>query len=262
MSTRILQISDLHLFVNKDIKFFGINPYDTLHSVLELVRAEISNNKTDLLVVTGDLSQDYSEESYDLLREMCKDIKAPVGSIPGNHDVFNVFMKKAIGANERYFVFKNWQILLLDTHFEGHISGFLSDEELSFLEDKLKSNPEKQTLIFLHHHVLPIESAWLNKIRLKNHQDFLSVIDKYKNVKVVVCGHIHQETYATRNDVDFISTPATCWQFLYGSPFFNLEDAMPGYRWFELYEDGSYKTGVLRVKHNSDFIPLHDSDGY
>ena len=37
---------------------------------------------------------------------------------------------------------------------------------------------------------------------------------------------------------------------------------MPGYRWIDLHEDGSFETRVCRIPYNEDFIPDLSSKGY
>jgi len=90
---------------------------------------------------------------------------------------------------------------------------------------------DQPTIIFIHHHVLPIDSNWLDRINLRNASEFLAIIDQYKNVKAVVCGHVHQDTTIYRQDVIFLSTPSTSWQFAVKSYNFSLDNLMPGYRW-------------------------------
>ena len=40
----------------------------------------------DAILMTGDLSQDFSREAYLAIRELLADVPAPVYCLPGNHD--------------------------------------------------------------------------------------------------------------------------------------------------------------------------------
>ena len=42
--------------------------------------------------------------------------------------------------------------------------------------------------------------------------------------------------------------PSTCVQFKPGSEDFAVDDAAPGYRWFDLHADGRIETAVSRVE--------------
>jgi Icc protein len=99
----------------------------------------------------------------------------------------------------------------------------------------------------MHHHPLPMGSAWLDGVALRDAAAFWSIIDAHKQVRGVVCGHVHQESDQARNNVRFLSTPSTCAQFLPGNEFFALDDRPPGLRWIELYADGRIETEVAWV---------------
>ena len=48
---------------------------------------------------------------------------------------------------------------------------------------------------------------------LKNYDDFFDVVDRYKNVKLVLYGHQHQAYKTVRNNVIYFSPPAASFQF-------------------------------------------------
>jgi Icc protein len=72
----------------------------------------------------------------------------------------------------------------------------------------------------------------------------------------VVWGHVHQAFEQRRNEVLLLATPSTCLQFLPGSERFAVEQIPPGYRWLDLYPDGSLKTGIERLPHMPGTIDL------
>ena len=90
-------------------------------------------------------------------------------------------------------------------------------------------------------------STWLDGVALRDARPFWSIIDAHKEVRGVICGHVHQAADRTRNDVRFLSTPSTCAQFLPGNEFFALDDRPAGMRWLELYDDGRIETEVAWV---------------
>jgi len=81
---RVVQLSDCHLFADTQGKLLGLNTQFSLDKVLELIRGE--QPSPDLILATGDLSQDASFESYQRLEQALSGFPAPVYWLEGNHD--------------------------------------------------------------------------------------------------------------------------------------------------------------------------------
>lgn len=257
---RILQFTDLHLFSNTQEKLVGLNPYNSLQKVIAKAKQDISS-RLGLIVLTGDISQDYSLESYEIAKKNLSEFSCPIIATMGNHDSLVMFAK-VFGATFTVFTLGKWCIVLLDTHYSGRVSGQIEEGNLNFLRESLEQYSDQSILIFLHHQVLPVGSSWVDNIGLKNSAQFLEIVDQYKNIKAVICGHVHQENVTSRFGVDYFSTPSTSWQFAKDNNHFKLDSLMPGYRWLDLYSDGSFKTEVVRIDYSSEFIPDLNSKGY
>ena len=107
----LAQISDCHLFADKTKDgYAGINPYQSLQQVI----FELSKQHLDTVLVTGDISGDYSEQSYDHFTRLWQEsgITAPLVGLPGNHDNIEVW-KHYFGHKNAYLCiplhFGNWQ---------------------------------------------------------------------------------------------------------------------------------------------------------
>lgn len=265
-SATLLQISDLHLFNNPEGNLVGLNTHATGATVIKHVEDNLKTYNPELLVITGDISQDYSLGSYLLLKQLLANIPCNITATLGNHDTTENFIqalsKSKVDITNHVFHHANWRIILLNSHWPYHVAGLLAKNELLFLENELNKPDASPTLIFLHHHVLPTGCKWLDNIILQNAEEFLQIIDRKPNIKAVINGHIHQERQTKRNNVDFLSTPSTCWQFDKIEQKFKLDPIMPGYRWFKLYADGTFKTEVVRVDYKAEFIPDLASSGY
>lgn len=263
---RILQITDLHLFGDRKTTLININPYQSLQQVITLIQKNITKKQPSLLVLTGDISQDYSQISYETAKSFFHDFPCPIAITMGNHEYPPLFITTFGDPAQiinKAFIINNWYILLLNSHWPGHVSGQLADTELDYLRQTLDSLDDHQhVIIFLHHHILPVGSYWIDNIRASNAAQFLEIIDQYHNIKAVICGHVHQETSFIRRGVNYLSTPSTVLQFAVNSQSFKLDSLMPGYRWIDLYEDGSFETGVVRVDYDKAMIPDLDSRGY
>lgn len=105
----------------------------------------------------------------------------------------------------------NTLLIGLDTSIENKFEGKLPTDELLWLDNTLKSNPDKFTIIVMHHPAFQEASAdktvW-KKYILENADEFLAVINKYPQVKLVLSGHHHNYAVKNLNGKLFISLPS------------------------------------------------------
>lgn len=246
-SVLLLQITDSHLFAEQEGTLLGMNTAASLAQVMERVMAEQPH--VDLMLATGDLSQDGTLESYRRFQAMTAAIEAPHRWLAGNHDEAAV-MAEHFGHTDvmqPVIDIGNWRILLLDSSVSGSVPGWLADSQLELLERALNEAPDRHALVCLHHHPISIDCKWMEPIGLRNADAFLEIIDRYPQVRVLLWGHIHQHLDRERNGVRLLATPSTCVQFEPLSEDFSLDRIAPGYRWLRLQPDGSLDTGVSRV---------------
>ena len=260
----ILQLTDMHLFADVTKDLLGIVTYASFQAVVNHATQTLTKHPPDLIVLSGDLSQDDSVQAYNHILNVTSHLPQPIAWMPGNHDrpkLMTQFFASSRLSNDKHFLLGNWQIILLDTHWPDHIGGKLSAEQLYFL-DNILNRYDQHTLIFLHHHVLPLQTAWLDQHRLHNNAEFLAIINKHTSVRGVVCGHVNQDTIIEHQGIPFISTPSTCIQFKPLSPDFALDNQMPGYRYLHLKSDGSLHTSLYRIEPDTQFLPNMQSKGY
>jgi 3',5'-cyclic-AMP phosphodiesterase len=260
-SVLLVQLSDSHLFADPSAKLLGMNTRDSLSKVIERVLAE--QPQIDLLIASGDLSQDGSVESYQAFRELSAQITAPTRWFPGNHDELPEMTE---AAQQSEFLapitdLGQWRITLLDSAVPGSVPGYLEDQQLQLLAQSLSEAPERHHLVCLHHNPVPIGCAWMDPIGLRNPEALFAVLDRFPQVRAVLWGHVHQEYDQLRNDLRLLATPSTCIQFAPGSAEFKVDTRAPGYRWLRLHADGRLETGVSRVE-GLDFEVDYGGEGY
>ncbi len=257
----VVQLTDSHLFAEQDGSLLGINTQDSLQYVVNQVRTE--QEQIDLLLCTGDISQDGTIASYQRFAEMMNTLAAPMRWLAGNHDERVALQQMCAQTDwlEPVYDIGEWRIVLLDSSVANKVYGKLAQEQLTILEQALCSAGERHVLIALHHHPVPIHSQWMDKIGLQNAAQLQTVIGRYKNVKAVLWGHVHQVFDQHIDGVRWLATPSTCMQFTPLSDDFAVDDKAPGYRWLRLYNDGQLVTGVSRVEH-IEFKVDRSSAGY
>jgi len=102
-------------------------------------------------------------------------------------------------------------------------------------------------MVCLHHHPVPLASRWLDQVGLENAGEFLATLDRHRNLRAVIWGHVHQAFDALRNGVRLLATPSTCAQFMPRADQFTLDPRPPAYRTFELRPDGTLLTEVVWI---------------
>ena len=83
-SVRLLQITDTHLFASAEGRLLAVRTAESLAAVLEQVQA--NEHPYEVILATGDLSQDHSPESYQRFASMMAPLGRPIYWLPGNHD--------------------------------------------------------------------------------------------------------------------------------------------------------------------------------
>ena len=260
---RILQITDTHLFAGKNETLLGVNTWASYDAVLDAIEAE--GRHYDLIVATGDLAQDHTVEAYQHFAEGIARLPVPCVWLPGNHDfqpaMFNTLAEADIADAKHVLLGVSWQVVLLDSQVFGVPHGMLSDYQVEWLENTLAQQPQRHTLVLLHHHPLPSGCNWLDQHSLRNPHALDAVLQHYPLAKTLLCGHIHQELDLDWNGRRILATPSTCVQFKPHCTNFTIDSVAPGWRWLDLFADGRVATQVERLQ-TQDFSPDLDSEGY
>lgn len=246
-SVLVVQLSDSHLFAETDGTLLGMPTRDSLHAVIGLVLEEQPH--IDLVLATGDLSQDGTVASYQAFREASDRLDAPKRWLPGNHDEVR---EMAIAARQSDVLeaitdIGGWRVTMLDSSVSGSVPGYLEDKQLQLLVQALSEAPDRHHLVCLHHHPVPIGAAWMEPIGLRNPEALFSVLDRFPQTRAVLWGHVHQVFDQPRAGLRLMASPSTCIQFAPGSDDFALDSQAPGYRWLRLHDDGRIETGVSRI---------------
>lgn len=246
---RVLQLTDIHLFAAADQALMGIETYTSFSAIVrQICQLEAP---PDLLLLTGDLSQDGTPESYAQLIELLKPMDCPIYWLPGNHDCFETMQRSLTYAPfiaAKNFVQQGWHFLLLNSQIPGEVAGELSPATLAWLDRKLAHQPDRPTIIAFHHPPFTLNTQWLDASALQNPEALFQVLDRHPQVKLVLFGHIHQEVQQERLGVTYLGCPSTCFQFARDHSTFTLDpDRCPGFRILDLAPDGSWRSEVQRV---------------
>ena len=254
---RIVQISDIHLFGESEKTLLGVNTNESFEAVVKLLKTD---QKPELILLSGDLSQDGSKASYLKIAAKLKEFAIPIYYVPGNHDdpkmLGETYPLENI-THHRHIVLKDWHIILLNSQKIGAVEGYLDPAQISFLQHCLQMYPEHHAMVVFHHQPVLMNCAWLDKLGLTNADELWTVLGGFPKMRAILFGHVHQQHAGKKNGIQYFSAPSTCIQFKTQSDHFALEKLPPGYRWIDLYSDGSLSTDISRT---SDYVGEFDVD--
>ncbi len=159
MSMIFLQVSDIHL-VPRGTLIAGVDPMRQMRSVLARIeRLEVS---PAFIVASGDLTDDGSAESYEVVNEVLDDLGGgvtPVLLALGNHDDRATFRRVVLGEERagdqgpyhHSRLIDGLRVIVLDSVIPGDVGGALGAAQLAWLEDELSMPAPRGNLIVLHH---------------------------------------------------------------------------------------------------------------
>lgn len=245
----LVQISDTHLFSNKNARLKESNTYLNLKITLETISK--LEEKPDLILLTGDLSQDCTLESYKHLKELLEPLKIKYYLLPGNHDdvriMNDVFQCNWVKDQADYsFEYNGWFFYFIDTTVFPDNWGELSNKQLADFDKVIALKKDIPTIVFMHHHPVSVRSKWIDEMALKNADAFNKGIRKNPQIKAVLFGHVHQAFEEIIDSVFYASAPATSYQVVPNVDKFTVEKLVPGFRFISL-QDNKFSSKVVWV---------------
>lgn len=208
----ILHLSDTHLFgadaAGATRLHYGI--VDTTAALRRVLGCAAGITSLDLVVASGDLSDDGSNDSYRTLSELLEPWAAKRGAAVvyamGNHDLRDEF-EAVLGAREQVSTVRGFRIVTLDTSVPGAGYGELDDSQLDWLQEVLATPAEDGTVLVLHHPPVPAITPLLAALELQSPQA-LQAVCAAGDVRVVLCGHYHHAMATAFDGVDVLVAPA------------------------------------------------------
>ena len=252
MTIRVLQLTDLHLMADPLAELKGICTRTRFDAVMRAASEVVG--PVERLIITGDLAHDEKHETYSALRNQLQSWLPKLRIIPGNHDdrraIRQTFGERIQVASDR-IVFVDavagWTLIGLDSQVTGELRGELGSAQLHWLEQQLASRSDQSIALFVHHPPVLIGSLWIDAIRMDDADSLWLLLDRYKQVRIVCCGHIHQEQTIVGHSAIVLTTPSTGVQFQPESESLVVDSVWPGFRVLDLEPDGTFRTHVIRV---------------
>lgn len=199
----IAQITDLHITAS-GTAYGWAETTSALERGVAFLNALVP--APDVVVVTGDVSDDGRAEAYAEAARILGRLAAPLRIVPGNHDqrdrlreAFPRHLSMAAGASgDRHcFVEDRFALRLvgLDTLLPGHHGGGVDKRELLWLEAVLADG--KPSVIFMHHPPFPVGIGGMDAETFILADELEEVIRRAPNVLRICCGHMHRPVLRT-----------------------------------------------------------------
>ena len=196
-----VHLSDLHITdpAKPDDHLYSDTP-----NTLERVKAmmERITPKPAFVVVSGDLTNHGSPESFAALKQHLASVEVPVLLALGNHDKRGPFYQVMLGRNSEdpYFysqTFGNLHVIVLDSSTPGKVDGAVEPEQFEWLEAELNQQPDLPKLIVIHHPPCSINFSIFDHITFNAADaERLGTMLKGHNIVGILSGHVHFDRFA------------------------------------------------------------------
>jgi 3',5'-cyclic AMP phosphodiesterase CpdA len=209
---RVLHLSDTHLLADGALHQGLVDTTATLRHALAGLAGV---GPLDAVVVSGDVSDDGSAESYLAAQELVEGFAVEHGAAvvwaPGNHDQRLPFAEvllasPAEGPLDGVHDVDGLRFAVLDSSVPGAGYGELRPEQLGWLREVLAEPAPRGTVVVVHHPPLPAPTVLHDALRLQEPGALLDVL-RGTDVRAVLSGHYHHPFVATVDGIVVVVAP-------------------------------------------------------
>ena len=191
----IAQITDLHIGAPEA----GNSPDNGLRLVQVLDAIKTLEPQPDMVIATGDLTQDGRPEQYRKLKSLIASFPIPIHWMLGNHDDKTAFQtvfetsNAAASSISSVIETDTLRIIMLDSHGTGRHAGYFDTAQASWLDKTLTEKPDTPTLIAIHHPPIFAGIEWM-PVNNQNgwETELAKAVAPHRQVIKLICGHLHR----------------------------------------------------------------------
>lgn len=221
MTITFLQLSDLHLSPSGQL-LAGVDPMRQMRNVL--TRIQQLDVAPAFIVVSGDLTDNGSAESYEVVNEVLKELRAgetPVLLALGNHDDRATFRRVVLGEERfdqgpYYYsqLIDGLRVIVLDSLIPEDVGGALGAEQLAWLEAQLADPAPRGNVLVLHHPCrLAAPSRHYPMFIVREAAVLESIVSRHRDrIVAVLAGHSHQANSAPFGGTIHVTAPSVLCQ--------------------------------------------------
>ena len=216
----IAQITDLHVGARGETFFGGYEPAGAVAGVV--ARLNATEPRPDLVLFTGDLTENPTPEAYAEARGLLAPLEIPMVAVPGNHDDRRLLRETlgSLGARvgEGEFLQLDFEagpvrMIGLDTVEDALApGGQLCEARLDWVAARLVEARERPTVMFMHHQPFATGIGGMDRIGCGNGERLAEIVGRNPQVRRVLCGHVHRAVEADWAGTVATICPAVAWE--------------------------------------------------
>jgi 3',5'-cyclic AMP phosphodiesterase CpdA len=194
----IAQISDTHILAKASDEPHAASRADNLRRCI----ADINRQDVDAVIHTGDSVHHGTGDEYAHLRQISRELKAPLFLTPGNRDrhsallaAFDNLSYLPRSGSFFHYAVEDYPVRLvaLDSVSAGERKGVFCPIRIKWLEETLAQEPDKPTILFIHHPPFDVGDHYVGGYREVRHaEDLASVVRRHSQIQRLLCGHVHR----------------------------------------------------------------------
>ena len=179
----LVQLSDLHIGSQFQPKVF------------DMVVEEVNKLKPDVIIITGDLTNEGLVKEYMECKQLVSKLKAKkIITLSGNHDYRNT----GYLVFKKYFPFETINelsndvvLVTLGTARPDRNEGEVGYRQNLWLERTMTKYKEKTKILAMHHHLIGVPDTGADRLTITDAGDVLRTIIS-TGVDLILCGHKHR----------------------------------------------------------------------
>jgi Icc protein len=267
----LAQITDPHIKTNRRLAYGRVDTTALFESVVAHVNR--FSPAIDAAVITGDLTDSGRSEEFQAVQHILDRLTMPWYAVPGNHDQRDNFLQTFGNQNHIagcgefiQYAIDDYPLRLvgLDTLESGKPYGFLCRDRLSWLDECLREELEKPTLIFQHHPPFEVGIRHMDVQNLQNADELFEVLAHHPQVRHIACGHIHRTSETCINGITVSIAPNSAHSTTLdldpdGPSTFTIEP--PALRLFNISEGGNIVSHISFIGDFDGPHPYFAADG-
>ncbi len=211
----IAQLTDTHITEPGERIAGHFLPHERLARCVSAINA--LRPTPDCVVITGDLVNSGSAREYAALKACLSELSPPFFLLPGNHDasaplrdVFDDHGYLGTGPTLDYVIDDlTVRLVALDTRITGESGGQVTHAQTAWLDEVLGAAPQRPTLLLMHHPPVDVGIPALDAIRCRNEMALTAVLERHRQVRHILCGHVHRHIQTTLSGIALTVGPST-----------------------------------------------------
>lgn len=214
----IAQLSDLHIVAAGQRCQDWVDTAERLHRCVQHLNQ--LQPLPDVVLVTGDLTENGWPEEYAVARSQLDQLLMPYYIVPGNHDrranmlaAFHdhPYLPSPDSQHVLYSI-DEYPIRLIgvDTALRGEPYGRVCATRLDWLSDTLGQQPDKPTVMFMHHPPIRTGIRWIDAAGLYGSRQLEAIVRENPQVQRILCGHVHRSIQVCWANTLVSTAPSSC----------------------------------------------------